>query len=317
MDEENIFNTAEPDAGKENTGAPGKADTKASGDAGHGDGEDNGKPGHDGKAGSGIDRTNSFKERIDRMRRRERAKFNQELKSRDEAWEKRIKELEAKIGGSQQPKPITREMFKSDEEFAAARREAAIDEIMKRMDERNSAKSKQEEEARAKQAEADEAQRKFAVKFQQSMQQNLSREQQQQVLAIVNDEDSAVNSFLSDATGSTLKSWLFEDCTIPADIVLYLEKNADKMTLLGKLSPRKQMEQLDILERHLAKSALEARKKGQQGIPGGNDGSPDGNGGRKPPVIGQFGGSGGAVTEISKLPDTERVARLIKAMRTR
>lgn len=316
MDEENIFNTAQPGAGKENTGAPDNAETKVSGDAGHGNGEDNGKPGHDGKAGSGIDMTNSFKQRIDRMRRRERAKFEQELKSRDEAWEKRIKELEAKIGGSQQPKPLTREMFKSDEEFAAARREAAIDEIIKRMDERNGAKSRQDDEARAKQAEADEAQRKFAVKFQQSMQQNLSREQQQQVLAIVNDEDSAVNSFLSDATGSTLKSWLFEDCTIPADIVLYLEKNADKMELLARLSPRKQLEQLDILERALAKAALEAKKKGQ-GNPGGTETAPDGNGGRKPPVIGQFGGSGGAVTDFSKLPDTERVARLIKTMRTR
>lgn len=316
MGEEIIFNTAQPGAGKENTGAPDNAETKGSGDAGHGNGEDNGKPGHDGKAGSGIDRTNSFKERIDRMRRRERAKFEQELKSRDEAWEKRIKELEAKIGGSQQPKPLTREMFKSDEEFAAARREAAIDEIMKRIDERNGAKSRQYEEAMAKQAEADEAQRKFAVKFQQSMQQNLSREQQQQVLAIVNDEDSAVNSFLSDETGSTLKSWLFEDCSIPADIVLYLEKNADKMEMLARLSPRKQLKQLDILERALAKAALEAKKKGQ-GNPGGTEPAPYGNGGRKPPVIGQFGGSGGAVTDFSKLPDTERVARLIKAMRTR
>lgn len=316
MEEENIFNTAQPGAGKENTGAPDNDETKGSVDAGHGNGEDNGKPGHEGKAGSDIERTNSFKERIDRMRRIERGKFEKELKSREEAWEKRFKELEARIGGSQQPKPLTRDMFKSDEEFAAAKREAAIDEIMKRMDERNSAKSKQEEEARAKQAAADEVNREFAEKFQKSLSLNLSKEQQQQVLTIVYDEDSAVNSFLSDETGSTLKNWLFEDCSIPADIVLYLEKNAGKMELLARLSPRKQLEQLDILERALAKAALEAKKKGQ-GNPGGTETAPDGNGGRKPPVIGQFGGSGGAVTDFSKLPDTERVARLIKAMRTR
>ena len=107
--------------------------------------------------------------------------------------------------------------------------------FLKRIDERNSAKAKQDDEAKAKakQAEAEEANRRFAQKFQESMQRNLSKEQQQAVLSVVNDEDGAVNTFLQTEEGSTLHKWLFDDCSIPADVILYLEQNADKMEILG------------------------------------------------------------------------------------
>ena len=146
------------------------------------------------------------------------------------------------------------------------------------------------------------------------MQRNLSKEQQQAVLSVVNDEDGAVNTFLQTEKGSTLHKWLFDDCSIPADVILYLEQNADKMELLGKLSPDRQKQQLDILERYLAKASAE--KKGQKGNQGTDEGPGD-EGGKKPPVIGTFGGSSHAMTDFSKLPDTERVARLIKTMRKR
>ena len=316
MADENIFESTagDTDAGK-NSGFP---ETTAgdhdggSGEAGNGDGKGNsGKTGQEGHGGSNIEYTREFKARVDRMRRTERARFDKELKSRDEAWEKRLKELEARIGGNQ-PKVLKREDFKSDEEFAAAKREAAIDEIMKRIDERNSAKTKQDDEAMAKQAEAEEVQRKFAQKFQDSMRRNLSQEQQQAVIAVVNDADGAVNTFIQSEEGSTLQKWLFDDCTIPADVILYLEQNAAKMELLAQLSPRKQVEQLDILERYLAKAA--ASKKGQTGNQGA-EGEPGDDGGKKPPVMGTFGGSSRAMTDFSKLSDEERVARLIKVMR--
>lgn len=275
------------------------------------------KPGQGAHDNSNIEYTSEFKKRVDRIRRNEKARFDAELKKRDEAWEKRFKNLEARFGGND-PKPLKREDFKTDDEFAAAKREAAIDEIMKRIDERNVAKSKQEEEARRQQETDNEVQRKFAQKFQEGMQRTLSQEQQQEVIGIVNDTDGAVNTFLQGPSGSTLQKWLFEDCTIPADVILYLEHNADKMELLGNLSPRKQMEQLDILERYLAKAAADAsRKKGQGGNPGNTEEDQGGAERKKPPVIGQFGGSSRAMTDFSKLSDQERVSRLIKAMRSR
>lgn len=318
MADENIFESTagDTDAGK-NSGFP---ETTAgdhdggSGEAGNGDGKGNsGKTGQEGHGGSNIEYTREFKARIDRMRRNERARFEKELKSRDEAYEKRIKELEARIGGNQ-PKVLKREDFKSDEEFAAAMREAVVDELFKRFDERYSARAKQEDEAKAKQAEAEEVQRRFAQKFQESMRRNLSQEQQQAVIEVANDPDGAVNTFLQSAEGSTLQKWLFDDCAIPADVVLYLEQNADKMERLAMLSPDRQKQQLDILERYLAKAA--ASKKGQTGNQGTDDG-PEEDGGRKPPVMGTFGGSSRAMTDFSKLSDEERVARLIKAMRKR
>ena len=320
MADENIFDgtAAESDAGK-NSGFPeetaGDRDG-GSGEADNGNGKgDNGKPGHDGHGGSNIEYTREFKSRIDRMRRNERAKFEKELKIRDEAWEKRIKELEARIGGNQ-PKVLKREDFKSDEEFAAAKREAAMDEIMKRIDERYGAKARQDDEARTKQSEAEESQRRFALKFQESMRRNLSPEQQKAVISVANDEEGAVNTFLQSEEGSTLHKWLFDDCTIPADVILYLEQNAEKMERLATLSPRKQVEQLDILERYLAKAA--ATKKGQKGNQGTDDETGDeGESRKKPPVMGSFGGSSRTMTEFSKLSDEERVARLIKTMRKR
>lgn len=319
MADENLFESTagSPDAG-ENSGISvnnaSDHDEGGNGGAGNGNGEgNNGKPGQDGHGSSNIEYTRDFKNRIDRMRRSERARFDKELKSRDEAWEKRFKELEARLSGNQ-PKVLKREDFKSDDEFNAAKREAAIDEIMKRIDERNSAKAKQDDEAKAKQAGVDEVQRKFAQKFQENLKRNLSQEQQQTVLSVVNDEDSAINAFIQTEEGSTLQKWLFDDCVIPADVILFLEEHSDKLEALGNLSPRKQMEQLDILERYLAKAA--ASKKGQSGNQGADDEAGD-KGGKKPPVIGTFGGSSGAMTEFSQLPDEERVARLIKMMRSR
>lgn len=318
MADENIFEgtAGDTDAGKISVSPETTAGDRdgGSGKAGNGNGEGNEeRPDRGAHRDSNPEYTREFKARVDRMRRTERARFDKELKSRDEAWEKRIKELEARIGGNQ-PKVLKREDFKSDEEFAAAKREAAIDEIMKRIDERNSAKTKQDDEAMAKQAEAEEVQRKFAQKFQDSMRRNLSQEQQQAVIAVVNDADGAVNTFIQSEEGSTLQKWLFDDCTIPADVILYLEQNAEKMELLAQLSPRKQVEQLDILERYLAKAAAE--KKGRKGNQG-TDEVPEEDGGRKPPVMGTFGGSSRAMTDFSKLSDEERVARLIKAMRKR
>ena len=315
MEEEDIFDSTagSPDAGN-NSGITVNDDHEDGGNGGSGNvnGEGNGKPGQGKHGGSNIEKTQGFKARIDRMRRIERAKFDKEMKIHDEAWEKRFKELEARIGGNK-PEALKREDFGSDEEFAKAKRDAAIDEIMKRIDERNSAKSKQDDEARAKQAEAEEVQRKFAQKFQESMRRNLSQEQQQTVISVVNDEDSAINTFIQTPEGSTLHKWLFDDCNIPADVILYLEEHSDKMDILGTLSPRKQMEQLDILERYLAN---EAAKKGQNGNQGTDD-EPEDDGGKKPPVMGAFGGSSRAMTDFSKLSDEERVARLIKAMRRR
>lgn len=316
MEEEDIFDSTagSPDAGN-NSGIPVNDDHEdgGNGGSGNGNGDSNGKPGQGKNGGSNIEKTQGFKARIDRMRRIERAKFEREIKSRDEAWEKRFKELESRIGGNK-PEVLKREDFGSDEEFAKAKRDAAIDEIMKRIDERDSAKSKQDDEARAKQAEVEEVQRKFAQKFQDNMRRNLSKEQQQEVLSVVNDADGAVNTFIQSDEGSTLQQWLFDDCTIPADVILYLEQNADKMELLGQLSPRRQVEQLDILERYLAKAA--ASKKGQN-VNQGTDDEPEDDGGKKPPVMGAFGGSSRAMTDFSKLSDEERVARLIKAMRRR
>lgn len=320
MSEENIFgNTAEKSgAGKTpdftvTTDGPNRPEDKAA----NVDGAGNDKPGQTGHENGNPEYTRSFKERVDRIRRNEKAKFEAELRKRDEAWEKRFKELEARFGGDK-PKSLKREDFKTDEEFAAAKRDAAIDEIMKRMEERANAKAKQDDEAKAGQAEAEEVQRKFAKKFQESMQRTLSQEQQRAVISVVNDEDSAINTFLQTNEGSTLQKWLFEDCNIPADVILYLENNAEKMELLGSLSPRKQMEQLDILERHLAKAAADAaKKKGQDGNPANPEDEPDDSGRKKPPVIGQFGGSSRAISDFSKLSDQERVSRLIKAMRSR
>ena len=260
--------------------------------------------------------TQKFKQRLDRMRASEQRRFEAELKKREEAWEKKFKELEGRIGGSAQPKALKREDFGSDEEFAKAKREAAIDEIYRRIEEKQSEKAAKEAEAKRGQDDAEEAQRRFAQKFQQGMQRTLTKEQQAEVIQIANDEYSAVNTFLTGPAGSTLQTWLFDDCSIPADVILFLEKNSDKLEILGTLSPRKQMEQLDILERHLHKAFMESQKKGQEGNPG-QAGAQDQGGERKPPVIGQFGGSSRAIADESKLSDQERVARLIKAMRTR
>lgn len=319
MSEENIFgSTADNSDAGQITDSPETTETHDSGngDAGNGNGnESNGKPGQDGHGGSSIEYTREFKARIDRMRRNERAKFEKERQRLNEDWEKRFKELEARIDGNK-PKVLKREDFKSDEEFNAAKRELAIDEIMKRIDERNGAKAKEDDETKTRQAEAEQVQRKFAQKFQDSLKRNLSQEQQKAVLTVVNDEDSAINTFLQTDEGSTLQEWLFDDCTIPADVILYLENNAAKMELLATLSPRKQKEQLDILERYLAKSAAEARKN-QAGNQGTDGDAGDEGGKRKPPVIGQFGGSSSGMTEFSKLSDQERVSRLIKTMRSR
>lgn len=321
MSEENLFETAGNSGAGKTTPDFSVTVEDPKGDGGkaaNGSGnEDKDKPGHEAHDRSNIEYTSEFKKRVDRIRRNEKAKFDAELKKRDEAWEKRFKELESRFGG-QAPKILKREDFKTDEEFTAAKREAAIDEIMKRIDERNGAKSKQEEEERLKQESDNEAQRRFALKFQEGMQRTLSQEQQKEVIGIANDADGAVNTFLQSTAGSTLQKWLFEDCTIPADVILYLEHNADKMEILGTLSPRKQMEQLDILERHLAKAAADAaKKKGQDGNPANPEDDPDDSGRKKPPVIGQFGGSSRAISDFSKLSDQERVSRLIKAMRSR
>ena len=258
--------------------------------------------------------TKAFKQRLDRMRASEQRRFEAELKKREDAWEKKFKELEGRIGGSDQPKPLKREDFGSDEEFQKAKRDAAIDEIMRRVEERNREKAQKEAEEKRGQDATEEAQRKFAQKFQQGMARTLTKEQQSEVVEIANDPYSAVNTFLTGPAGSTLQSWLFDDCSIPADVILFLEKNSDKLEVLGQLSPRKQMEQLDILERHLHKAFME--KKGQDGNPG-QAGAQEQGGEKKPPIIGQFGGSSRAIVDESKLSDQERIAKLIKTMRTR
>lgn len=260
--------------------------------------------------------TQKFKQRLDRMRASEQRKFEAELKKREEAWEKKFKELEGRIGGSAQPKVLKREDFKSDEEFAAAKREAAIEEIMRRVEERNREKAQKEDEARKSREADNEVQTRFAQKFQEGMKRTLSKEQQARVMEIANDEYSAVNTFLTGPAGTTLHTWLFDDCAIPADIILYLEEHADRLEALGRLSPRKQMEQLDILERHLQKSFMDSQKKGQDQNPGSTT-TQEPAGEKKPPVIGQFGGSSRAIADEASLSDQERVARLIKAMRSR
>lgn len=318
MADENIFESTanDTDAGKNSVIPDNTAGDHdgGNGEAGNGNGNGNdGKPGQDGHKGSNIEYTREFKARIDRMRRNERARFDKELKSRDEAWEKRFKELEARFGVDK-PKVLKREDFGSDEEFAKAKRDAAVDEIFQRIDERYNARTKQDEEARAKQAAEAEVQRKFAMKFKDNMRRTLSQDQQKEVIEVVNDADGAVNTFIQSEDGSTLQKWLFDDCVIPADVILYLERNADKMERLAMLSPDKQKEQLNILERYLAKAASE--KKGQTGNQG-TDGDTEDYGGKKPPVMGAFGGSSRAMTEFSQLSDTERVARLIKSMRKR
>ena len=68
--------------------------------------------------------TKAFKQRLDRMRASEQRRFEAELKKREDAWEKKFKELEGRIGGSGQPKPLKREDFGSDEEFQKAKRDS-------------------------------------------------------------------------------------------------------------------------------------------------------------------------------------------------
>ena len=53
------------------------------------------------------------------MRRNERAKFEKERQRLNEDWEKRFKELEARLDGNK-PKVLKREDFKSDEDEAFA-----------------------------------------------------------------------------------------------------------------------------------------------------------------------------------------------------
>lgn len=320
MGEENIFEaTADnSDAGKSSE-SPVIAESPESGNGGaaNGSGEESkANTDHRSRGNSNPEYTKAFKDRVDRIRSNERRRFNEELKKRDEAWEKKFKELEERFGAGAKPKTLKREDFTSDEEFAKAKRDAAIDEIMNCIDERNNAKSKQEGEARQKQEALEESQRKFAQKFQEGMRRTLSPEQQQEIITVVNDENSAVNTFLSGTAGSTLQNWLFEDCSIPADVLLYLEKNSDKLEILGSLSPRKQLEQLDILERYLAKAGEQARKKSQETNKGADE-NLESNGGRKPPVMGRFGGSSSAFVDESKLPAWERVKRQMLAMRRR
>ncbi|MCQ2096782.1 MAG: hypothetical protein MJY87_02425 [Fibrobacter sp.] len=184
---------------------------------------------------------------------------------------------------------------------------------MNAIDKRNADRESVAAEERARQEEASEYQRRFAERFNDGMKKTLSEDQQKRVVGIVNDEDSAINVALSSKGGEVLQNWLMTDCENPADVILYLEDNAQKMDLLLKLSPRKQVAQLDILERHLARSRYEASRKGKNG------GADDQNRqqARKVPVMGLFGGSTQAVGDTSQLSDTKRVAKLIKAMRKR
>lgn len=284
------------------------------GGAGNVGGEGKANPDGDGHGGkNGPEYTRAFKERVDRIRATERRRFESELKKRDDEWNRKFEELKKSFGSPAKPKALKREDFGSDEEFAEARRNAAIDEIVNRIEERNNARTEKDRKEREQASEAEEAQRKFAVKFSEGMKRTLTPEQQQKVVSIVNDEYSAVNSFVGAPEGQTLQKWLFDDCTIPADVLLFLEEHSDKLSALANLSPRRQVEQLDILERCLAKAYAEAAKKGQNG----GEGAGNNSGKRTPPVMGQFGGSRQTVVDESKLSDQERVSRLIKAMRKR
>ena len=261
------------------------------------------------------DVTGSFKERLDRMRRRERERSDAAIKANNEAWEKRFKELEDRLNAGQAQKAIKRDDFASDEEFVKAKRQKAMDELMDAMDKRNADKESKAAEERARQEEAEQYQRKFAERFNTGMRRTLSEDQQRKVLAIVDDEDSAVNVAMTSNAGSVLQNWIMEDCENPAGVILYLEENAAKIDRLLQLSPRKQVAQLDILERHLARAHYEASQKAKAG--GAANQNPNTPPARSVPVIGQFGGSTQAVGDDSQLSDTERVAKLIKAMRSR
>lgn len=257
------------------------------------------------------DVTGSFKERLDRMRRRERERSERAIKENNEAWEKRFKALEDRLNAGQKPNVLNREDFSSDEEFINAKRQKAMEELMNAMDKRNADKEAKAAEEKAKQDEEAEYQRKFAERFTSGMKKTLSEDQQKKVLSIVDDEDSEVNVVMSSKAGSVLQNWIMEDCEIPADVILYLEEHADKMKILTGLSPRKQVGQLDILERYLAKAKVDAMLSAKGGER--QDQPPS----RKVPVMGQFGGSTQAVGDDSQLSDQERVAKLIKAMRKR
>lgn len=248
------------------------------------------------------DKTGSFKARLDRMKAREQAKYEQKLKERDEAWEKRFKDLENSL---KQPKGIKREDFASDEEFINARKKDAMDKLFAEFDSRNKAKADAEAEETRKHNEIIEGYKKFATKFHERMQQTMTPEEQQRVIAIANDRNSAINLAMSSNEGKTLQSWLMEDCENPAKIIDYLESHEDQMETLMTLSPRRQVQQLDILERHLANS--------RKANPNANVEPPK----SKPVVMGAFGGSTQPVGDESQKGDAERVADLIKAMRKR
>lgn len=318
MGEENIFSTAVSGAGEgpEETNTPDSAGTPDTGNGGAADGNgEEGKAKHGHSDYGGIEYTQQFKSRVDRIKRNERRRFDEELKKRDEEWNRKFEDFKKGLDGSGARKELKREDFSSDEEFANARREAAIEQIAEALDKRNLSRQQQDEVARKKQEAIDAANRKFAQKFQEGMNRTLSADQQKEVLSIINDEASAINGFLEGAEGRTLQGWLYEDCAIPADVILYLEKNSDKLDILGKLSPRRQLEQLDILERHLANAARKARDKAKPVNQNGSNEIADGV--RKPPVMGEFGGYGAAPLDESKMSDKERVDRLIKVMRRR
>lgn len=303
------------ESGKTTSVNPAAVPEAAVGNAVNEGGEDTTGNGGHGSQQDKPDVTGSFKERLDRMRRRERERTEAAIKANNEAWEKRFKELEDKYSAGQKTTALKRENFNSDEEFINAKRKKAMDDLMDAMDKRNADKESKAAEERAQQAEAEQYQRKFAERFNSGMRRTLSEDQQKKVLAIVDDEDSAVNMAMSSKAGSVLQNWIMDDCENPAPVILYLESNADKIDRLLQLSPRKQIAQLDILERHLARAHYEAGQKAKAG--GEATPNPNAPQSRSVPVMGQFGGSTQAVGDDSQLSDQERVAKLIKAMRKR
>lgn len=303
------------ESGKNTSVNPAAAPEAGAGNAVHEGGEDTTGNGGQGSQQDKPDVTGSFKERLDRMRRRERERTEAAIRANNEAWEKRFKELEDKYSAGHKPTALKRDDFNSDEEFIQAKRKKAMDDLMDAMDKRNAEKESKAAEERARQDESEAYQRKFAERFNTGMRRTLSEDQQKRVLKIVDDEDSAVNVAMTSQAGSVLQNWLMEDCENPAGVILYLEENAAKIDRLLQLSPRKQVAQLDILERHLARAHYEASQRSSAG--GAANPTPNTPPARSVPVIGQFGGSTQAVGDDSQLSDTERVAKLIKAMRSR
>jgi len=135
----------------------------------------------------------------------------------------------------------------------------------------------------------------------------MSEAMQQEVAGIVNDPYNDINTALASSRGETLKKWLMDDCENPAAVVLYLERNPQKLDAVLNLSSRKQVQNLDGLEMALERARLDSLKKNAT-AQGGQ---------KKAPVIGTFGGSSVSTADESTMSDQERVAKLIKAMRTR